>query len=74
MVFWLSTYQAIFSHPLGLLSTFYSLGCSGCLSCLPRLNTLQHRMNFAFEKLLISQEPVDPADLICATIEKFQRR
>ena len=25
MVFWLLTYRAIFSHPLGLLSTFYFL-------------------------------------------------
>lgn len=25
MVFWLSTYRATFSHPLGLLSTFYFL-------------------------------------------------
>ncbi|MFN5919531.1 MAG: hypothetical protein ACK48K_22465, partial [Planctomycetota bacterium] len=63
----------IFSHSLGLLSTFYSLGCSGRLSCLHPLNTPKHRMSFAFEKLLISQESVDLADLISATTEEFQR-
>ncbi len=56
MVFWLSTYQATFSHPLGLLSTFYSLGCSGGLSCLLRFNTLKHRMSFAFERLVVYQK------------------